>query len=240
MTPWVNDCGCEDEIAQLPAVLGLSRGQSLWFLNDANEPFAVSIHDFLNAVGRTDDMIQRAKDITVATMYGTLVSIAPFVKYPKGSNYAGQYPKLTEYLKNQLPKVAFIPKIVDAIHEFTQLPINQIRQDLQWDNGPILEVVQLDDYPDCSTCNKDTVGYFDRPNNPDRILLDIDYGNLIKNDNDAAIFFIGTTILHEYVHWGENSNEDFIYYGEEGVKFEIKAYGQNVQPENARLILNRL
>ncbi|MHA7832517.1 MAG: hypothetical protein ACX93O_15585 [Flagellimonas sp.] len=67
----------------------------------------------------------------------------------------------------------------------------------------------------------------------------LENGNLIVKDNDAAIFFIGTTVLHEFVHWGENSNEDFKYDGEEGVKFEIRVYGQNVQPDIARMILNR-
>ncbi|MER3374112.1 MAG: hypothetical protein RIM83_05695 [Allomuricauda sp.] len=67
----------------------------------------------------------------------------------------------------------------------------------------------------------------------------LENGNLIENDNDAAIFFIGTTILHEYIHYGDYSS-GFEYPGEEGRKFEIRVYGQNVQPDNARLILNRI
>ncbi|MDC6390860.1 hypothetical protein PP182_19400 [Maribacter sp. PR1] len=64
-------------------------------------------------------------------------------------------------------------------------------------------------------------------------------GSLPENDNDAAIFFIGTTILHEYVHYGDYTN-GFDYPGEEGEKFEIMVYGTNVMPENARLILNKI
>ena len=81
---------------------------------------------------------------------------------------------------------------------------------------------------------------------PCQIFLDIDYVNqlengiLIENDNDAAIFFIGTTVLHEFVHWGENNNPDFFYWGEEGVQFEIRAYGYDVNPDTANLALNRL
>jgi len=58
-----------------------------------------------------------------------------------------------------------------------------------------------------------------------------------KESNEAYLFFLGTTILHEFMHWGENNNENFTYDGEEGVKFEV--YGTNVQPDNARVILNR-
>lgn len=80
-----------------------------------------------------------------------VISLSPFVKYPKNSNYETLYPKLTEYLKNQLPKVGNIPKITNAIYEFTQLPLNQIQHDLQWGKGPEVHIVQLDNYPGCNT-----------------------------------------------------------------------------------------
>jgi len=176
--------------------------------------------------------------------YG-VINFAPFIKYPKNSNYEIIYPKLTEYLKNKLPNVANIPKITDAIQEFTQLPLNQIQNNLQWGERPELKIAQLDNYPGCDPCSENTIGHFSE-NSPEKIFLDIDYvnqlenGNLIVNDNDAAIFFIGTTVLHELVHYGEFNNSEFNYLGEEGVKFEINVYGQNVQPDNARLILNKL
>ncbi|TKD65910.1 hypothetical protein [Flavobacterium sp. ASW18X] len=62
---------------------------------------------------------------------------------------------------------------------------------------------------------------------------------LLENDNDAAIFFISTTILHEYVHYGDYSN-GFDYPGEEGRKFEISVYGENVHTDRARIVLNRI
>lgn len=149
-----------------------------------------------------------------------------------------------QYTKQSVPKVANISKITDAIQEFTQLPLNIIKNDLKWGEGPILEIVQLDDYLGCSTCDDDTVGYFDEEQ-PSRIFLDKDYvnqietGDVVETDDDAFIFFLGTTILHEYVHYGENRNPDFFYWGEEGVKFEIKVYNTNVTPNNARLVLKR-
>ncbi|MEZ4968907.1 MAG: hypothetical protein R2814_04460 [Flavobacteriaceae bacterium] len=119
-------------------------------------------------------------------------------------------------------------------------------QDLQWGEGPFIEIVQLDNFPDCNTCSDITVGHFAKENNSNTLYSDIDYvnqlenGTLVQNDNDAAIFFIGTTILHEYVHYGEFNNESFTYWGEEGVKFEIEVYNADVTPENARMTLNRI
>ncbi|MEZ4968911.1 MAG: hypothetical protein R2814_04480 [Flavobacteriaceae bacterium] len=55
---------------------------------------------------------------------------------------------------------------------------------------------------------------------------------------DALIFWIGTTVLHEYVHYGDFNN-GFDYPGEEGRKFEISVYGENVHPDRARIVLNR-
>lgn len=169
----------------------------------------------------------------------------PLLKYPPNlaQQYETQYPKLTEYLKNQMPKVANITKIVDAINEFTTIPIEDIKRDLQWGEGPIIEVVQLDTYRPGYT-DEDTVGFFD-DEIPDRVFLDIDYLNDLElrttdqTVEDELLFFLGTTILHEYVHYGDYS-QGFDYRGEEGREFEVKVYGFNVGPDTARLALDRI
>ena len=223
----------------------LSWGE-LNFLED-NNGFPEILVSFFRELGINEESKGSVNEIIDSAINGSIISVAPLIKYPdsKAAQYKRDYPKLTEYLMNQLPKVAEIPKIVNAIHEFTKLPIDQIKKELQWDEGPELNIAQLDNYPGCSICDEDTVGFFDKPDNPNKIFLDVDYVNqlengiLIENDNDAAIFFIGTTILHEYVHYGDYSN-GFDYPGEEGRKFEITVYGENVHPDRARLILNRL
>ncbi|MDY7395718.1 hypothetical protein UMM65_10725 [Aureibaculum sp. 2210JD6-5] len=58
-------------------------------------------------------------EIVEAGVNGTLISVAPFFKYPEGSNYASQYPKLTEYLKNKMPNIKDIPLIVNTIRDIT-------------------------------------------------------------------------------------------------------------------------
>ncbi len=189
------------------------------------------------------------KNMIRSAISGNLISAAPFIKYPKNKakEYKRKYPKLTEYLKNQLPKVANIKKITSAIHKFTKLPLHQIQKELKWGEGPELEIVQLDGYPDCSTCNEDVVGHFSKKN-PEKILIDIDFVNKLESgnidemetDGDAFLFFLGTTILHEFVHNKEFNNKNFTFVGEEGVKYEIEVYGTNVSPENARWVLNQL
>ncbi len=146
-----------------------------------------------------------------------------------------------------MPKVANIKKITAAIHKFTKLPLHQIQKELKWGEGPELEIVQLDGYPDCSTCDEDVVGHFSKKT-PEKILIDIDFVNKLESgnidemetDGDAFLFFLGTTILHEFVHNKEFNNKNFTFVGEEGVKYEIEVYGTNVSPENARWVLNQL
>ena len=228
---------------------GLTGGQLAWFSDGDYPDRKYMAQDLVWHLLDNNKSLESVNLVLLAIdalMQGyKIINLSPLIKYPHNSDYESKYPKLTEYLKNQLPNVANIPKITNAMHEFTQLPLSQIQKELQWGEGPEVHIAQLDNYPGCNTCNEDTVGYFDKPENPNKIFLDIDYvtqlenGTLIENDNDAAIFFLGTTILHEYVHYGDYNN-GFDYPGEEGRKFEIMVYGNNVQPDNARLILNKV
>lgn len=69
-----------------------------------------------------------------------VVSISPLVKYPEGSNYAILYPKLTEYLKNQLPNISNNTQVVNAIHDLTDAPIETIKEALSWGKGPEIRI----------------------------------------------------------------------------------------------------
>ncbi|HEX6982002.1 MAG TPA: hypothetical protein VF181_04515, partial [Balneolaceae bacterium] len=55
---------------------------------------------------------------------------------------------------------------------------------------------------------------------------------------DSFSFWIGTTILHEFVHYGDFA-DGTDYPGEEGNLFEEDAYGQDVTWTNALEILLR-
>lgn len=168
------------------------------------------------------------------------MTASPLIKYPTNSNYETLYPKLTEYLKNKLPSAGNIPLIVNTINSITGLPNEQIKNDLKWGQGPTINIVQLDNFG--ANTSELTVGFF-KATTPNDIYLDIDYVNKLENDNltqyekDALLFYLGTTILHEYVHYGDNQ-DGVDYPGEEGQLFEILVYGENVTSTNAALILN--
>lgn len=195
----------------------------------------------------TNELTPEAKayeeDIVETGGDGNLVSALPYIKYPEAlaAQYKADYPKLTEYLINQLPKVADIPLIVNTIKYLTDLPEDQIKRDLMWESGPTIYITQLDNFSE-NTSDK-TVGRFEE-SEPDVIYLDIDYVNSLENstatqyEQDAFLFFLGTTILHEYVHYGD-FQDGVQYPGEEGILFELYVYGENVSSENAALILNR-
>ena len=59
---------------------------------------------------------------------------------------------------------------------------------------------------------------------------------------DSLIFFLGVTILHEYVHYGDYLNGNNYRYPlteEEGDLFELKVYGQDIDPGTGIFILNK-
>lgn len=169
------------------------------------------------------------------------VTTFPLLQYPLNSGYETTYPKLTEYLINRLPNVVDIPKIINAIKIITGLPESQIKEDLTWGKGPTIHITQLDNFS--SRTSDKTVGLFS-PNEPDVVHLDIDYVNELENlitdqsQEDAFLFFLGTTLLHEYVHFGDNQDGMQFRDGiEEGKLFEIIVYGEDVNSTNAGFIL---
>jgi hypothetical protein len=189
---------------------------------------------------------QESKDLTMEIIQagadGTLVSLLPFFQYPPGSSYSSDYPKLTEYLQNKMPMVKDISVITNAIQDITNLTLSQIQKDLQWGKGPIIKIIQLDNYT--SDTGPDTVGLFDGAENSEVIFLDIDWVNNLENDNfdenlvdyfglesnrEAFLFFLGVTVLHEYVHYGDYLNgNNYKYPEEEGDLFETRVYGEDV------------
>ena len=227
-----------DDAAIVTNILGLTDENAINWL-EANPSQTGELYDYLNFHERSEDAKETANEIISDGLEGTLISIKPYFKYPKGSNYFTEFPKLTEYLKNQMPKVAKIPTITNTIQELTSLTLAQIQEDLQWGKGPTITIIQLDNYSE--ETDENTTGAFDK-NTPDRLLLDIDYVSALENNTieqyqeDGLLFYLGLVILHEYVHFGDNTDGKD-YPGEEGEIFEIKAYGKNVTPGEATLLI---
>ncbi len=215
-----------------------------WLTNDDNFDDVERMAHFLFENTESNTAKERVDDIINGYLEGITLSSFPYLKYPesKATEYREDYPKFTEYLMNQLPKVIDNQSIVNSIKEFTSLTSEEIKGLLSWGAGPEIHIIQLDNIHEGAS--SDTVGYFDK-DTPNRINIDIDWVNELENqisiqsEEDAFLFFLGTTVLHEFVHWGD-FNQGFEYPGEEGRLFEIRAYGENVQPDRARVLLDRL
>lgn len=173
------------------------------------------------------------------------------IKYPPNSNYENIYPELTEYLKNELPKIANNQTIVNAIHGLTEAPKEIIQEALQWGKGPEIEIIQLGGEGD----NELYGSYRGHVNQAylNTLFLDIDlvedFEN-IENSQDvteAIGFLIAVTILHEYNHlsdtvfgdsyWGELHAESKADEDEVGIVFEKEIFGESVWRSNVGLIM---
>lgn len=197
----------ELELGKLDGIrnlLNLTSSEYTWLYSKYST--AMAIWDFLE----NDASIEAkefANEIIDSGLDNTLVSPFPFIKYPLNSNYESVYPKFTEYLKNKLPNVTNIPKIISTIKIITGHSESQIKEDLTWGNGPTIHITQLDNYS--SNTSSKAAGLFSS-DEPYVIHIDIDYVNELEDlitdqsQEDAFLFFLGTTILHEYVHYGDN------------------------------------
>ncbi len=81
-------------------------------------------------------------------------------------------------------------------------------------------------------------GRFDR-NYPNIVNIDVDLVDALENSpsgstfSESVLFYIGVTLLHEAVHYGDfNYNEDYYNIEEEGYLFEEAAYGGMVNIDN--------
>ena len=174
----------------------------------------------------TIDIIDAGLDVTLITSF-------PFVKYPIGSNYATLYPKLTEYLKYQLPIIKDNQAIISKIVKYGDLSASIVKEHLEWGKGPEIVINQLGV----------NLGLFNG-NYPNTLNLDIDLINELENTTpnsklaDAFAFLVGVTVLHEYVHYSEYTDLSW-NNPESGELFEIDTYGQIVYRRNASIILKR-
>ncbi|WP_162623300.1 hypothetical protein [Confluentibacter sediminis] len=220
--------------------ISLRSSESVWLNTEATLYQILSIDNYLTAnADAQGNVAPEAKafgnEIVDSGVDNTLVTAFPFVKYPPNSNYATQYPKLTEYLKNQLPTINGNSTIINAIKKYTNLTTTEIEDHLKWGNGPTIRIEQLGS----------PYGKFKKSTDPNSLYLDIDLVNQLENTTpnsnlaNAFAFLIGVTILHEYVHYGDyNYNGDaWQYPQEEGLLFENDVYGQSVWISNAEIIL---
>ncbi len=226
---------------------GIGLSNYTW-LGDQSEEFQGSIYDYLEGTVNFDGLfsdadyypqssISRITPVIQLKKDGNLITPFPTFQYPPDSNYSIQYPKLTEYLKNKMPLIADMPEITGPLLEITNLSLEDIKNDLKWGQGPTIEIINLDDYFPTITDYK-TAGLYDHNNYPNTVFLDEDYVNYLENDvhdqsmEDGLLFYLGVVLLHEYTHYGVASN-GVPFPGEEGTEFEVRAYGEDLEPGSA-------
>ncbi|MCE2503337.1 MAG: hypothetical protein J4G05_04665, partial [Chlorobi bacterium] len=142
-------------------------------------------------------------------------------QYPAGSDQETDYPRLTEYLRNRVDEILGNPVIMRALEEMGQLSKDDVRRALVWGEGPVINIVPL------LGANGEFTPYTGSNE------LRIDWGivnqleNSVGDDRDAALLLVASTILHEFVHWGDDQ-DGIDRPGEEGEEFEIRVYGIDI------------
>ena len=134
---------------------------------------------------------------------------------------AKKYPRLANYLKHGIQGITSNARIMSGLKKFGQLTATNVANDVRWGKGPKIVVQSL----------VGSNGQF-RPNIGSNILT-IDKGiieqleNALISGSDEALLLVASTILHEYVHYGDDQDE-IDYPGEEGQKFEEFVYGLDI------------
>ena len=189
------------------------------------------------------------RNVIDAGLNETLVTTFPLLKFPSGSNYETEYPKLTEILKEKIPEMANNETIVNAINSITEAPIDIIVDALQWGKGATVIVEQLGGSGDTEKYAAYR-GHLDA-DLQDNLYLDIDLVNILEESEDDTCFsiavelLVAVTILHEYTHLGDFQflegywNDLFLEEGgvdnEAGIVFEIDAFGEALYLDNVEL-----
>lgn len=243
------------QVNKLDNILGLSLVQKSFLNLPANYHLTELINAFWRIIdfdARVDDYV---KEVIDANINETGLSTFPLVKYPasKVEEYKSEYPKFTEYLTRELPKIASNQKVIDVINDLTEAPKDVIKEALQWGKGPEIRIEQLGGVGD-----NEKLGAYRGHLNPtleDVLFLDVDLVRKLENEtnlefSDALEFLIGVTILHEYTHLG-----DFVFgnnfwgdlwldsagdpENEAGLLFEETVFGESVFISNAGVVLKR-
>ena len=153
-------------------------------------------------------------------------------KYPDGTNYEIKYPKLTDYLKNQISKITLNERIMLALQGYGQFTDKQIQDLLNWGDGPIIEILDIS-----SVFNKDAYGLFS-PQTSNKLYLDKSLAEEMESSSgiksEALLFLVAVTILHETVHLGDLNFDNKKWEFEAGNTFERYVYGEMINEGNAQ------
>lgn len=95
-----------------------------------------SLVDYMIANNWTPIIKYNVKRIINTGISGTLISAVPYFKYPLDSNYVTLYPNLTILLKEYIPTLKTDTRLINTIHNLTNVSSTKIINGLTWGNGP--------------------------------------------------------------------------------------------------------
>ncbi len=141
--------------------------------------------------------------------------------------------KLSNYLKNGIQDIVKEPKIMNALSKYGEMTRTQIIKALEYGNGPQVKICNIEN---------NAYGAFQPNKNSNIIEIDEDLirsWEVAKGQNsDVLLFLTGVTILHEFVHYGDD-RDGVDQKGEEGVLFEKAAYGKEINFHTATELMSK-
>ena len=148
---------------------------------------------------------------------------------------AKDFPRLANYLSDEIQSIALNNKIMNALVKYSGLSTKEIKDALEWGEGPTISVTNLEG----------AFGQFSMNIGSNELILDVDMVNLLensdKNTSDVYLFMVAVTILHELTHYGvDKSGLDYwdvstLRAAEHGEFFERAAYGKEIQSYKAAI-----
>jgi RHS repeat-associated protein len=139
---------------------------------------------------------------------------------------AQQYSRFTQYLQNSISGILSNSRMMQAIMGYGDLSYKQIADDMIWGNGPKIIVVEN------LTSNGLRADGKYNPKTPNVIFIDKELVMQLENassaDIDATLLRLISTLLHEYVHFGDWTVDNDKKSYEAGYAFEEWVYGRRI------------
>jgi hypothetical protein len=162
------------------------------------------------AHGRRYPSSSASNDLPASRRYQVKISLADQARYPA----------FTRYVHIDLPKVASVPAIVQAMRRIGQINRPTLIKAMTWKQGPSVLIVPI----------PDAYGEYDSGIKSDQIKIDtglvkeFEAGKGKRVARAGHVFLVGVVLLHELVHWGDDK-DGIDRPGEEGEEFEKLIYG---------------
>ncbi len=137
------------------------------------------------------------------------------------ATFRTSYPKLSEWIKTNIPKVKTKPKVWAAFIKYSELSPAKALLAVTSAHSP---EIHFDVMPRAN-------GRFSGSRFPDRVYLAKSICEKFEksdSENRKMHILIESTLLHEMVHWGD-WKDGVDQAGEEGKMFEKAAYGKDIQ-----------